>query len=192
MIRTGWRQMGFRVLLLVPALATIAMAQAADADSAAALATRHRLNPPAGWHGPTPDELSAEPLRNELPTQYVEAKADFDGDGKEDHAALFTADDGKSEAVFVKLSSRKSDEWMIAASITRSQPLMGVTMGISVARPGVSKTVCGKGHRECKAGESPELNLKQSSIDFFKFESSASVVYWDRQAKQFQRVWTSD
>ncbi len=39
---------------------------------------------------PTPDELRGEPLRKNLPSQYVEAKADFDGDGKEDHAALFT------------------------------------------------------------------------------------------------------
>jgi hypothetical protein len=194
MICTGWRQMVFKGLLTVPALATILIAQAADFDSAAPTSTnyRSRLNPPAGWHGPTPDELSGEPLRNKLPTKYVEASADFDGDGREDHAALFTADDGKAEAVFVKLSSRNPAEWTIAASVAHSRPFMGVTMGISVEQPGVSKTACGKGYWKCKAGEPSELNLTQSSINFFRFESAGSVVYWDKATKQFQRVWTSD
>jgi hypothetical protein len=158
----------------------------------AALATRGRLSPPAGWHGPTPDELNGEPLRNNLPTKYVEAKADFDGDRKEDHAALFTADDGKSEAVFVKLSSRKPEEWVIAASMAHARPSMGVGMGISVAPPGARKTACGNGYWQCKTGEPAEVNLKYPGIDFFRFESAGSIVYWDRATKQFRQVWISD
>ena len=142
-----------------------------DLHTKAALATRGRLGPPSGWHGPTPDELDTEPLRNDQPTKYVEAKADFDGDGKEDHAALFTADDGLSEAVFVKLSSRKANEWIVAASITHSRPYMGVSMGISVAKAAPSK---------------------QSGINFFRFESSGSVLNWDKATGQFRQTWTGD
>jgi hypothetical protein len=193
--------MRLKVPLTVATLAIAVMAHAADSGSAASavsvynkagLAMRDRPDPPHGWHRPTPDELSGEPLRKNHPTQYIEAEADFDGDGKEDHAALFTADDGKSEAVFVKLSSHKPQEWMIAASMVHSRPSMNVGMGISVEAPGVKKTACGKGYWNCKTGEPSELNLKQPAISFFRFESSGSIVYWDKTKRQFLQVWTSD
>jgi hypothetical protein len=171
---------------------TLASQRGFDLHTKAALTTRNRLNPPIGWHGPTTDELNAEPLRKNSPTQYVEAKADFDGDGKEDHAALFTADDGKSEAVFVKLTSRNAGEWVAAASVEHPKPSMGVGMGISVAKPRTIKTACGKGYWNCKTGEPSELNLKTSGIIFFRFESADSILYWDKATKQFKQIWTSD
>jgi hypothetical protein len=180
--------MGFRALLLTSGLAGCAQLHAAES----AMASRNHLGPPPGWHGPTQDELSAEPLRKNVSNQYVEAKADFDGDGKEDHAALFTADDGKSEAVFVKLSSSKSNEWTMAASVVHPQPYMGVRMGIAVAKPGTMKTACGKGYIACKAGEPAEIRLQQAGIDFFQFESANSVLTWNNTTRQFQRTWISD
>jgi hypothetical protein len=69
---------------------------------------------------------------------------------------------------------------------------MNVGMGISVEAPGVKKTACGKGYWNCKTGEPSELNLKQPAISFFRFESSGSIVYWDKTKRQFLQVWTSD
>lgn len=180
------RESFIRAVLLASGLAGCIQIHAAESGA------RHRLGPPAGWHGPTSDELKSEPLREKMPTQYVEAKADFDGDGKEDHAALFTADDGRSEAVFVKLSSRKTNEWLMAASMAHAQPYMGVRMGILVAEPGTVKTACGKGYWKCKAGEPAELRLQQPGIDFFKFESAGSVLTWNKASGQFQQTWLSD
>jgi hypothetical protein len=168
-------------LILMAAIACCSVhAQASDA-----------LSPPKGWHAPTPDDLRGEPLRNEHPTRYVEAKADFDGDGREDHAALFMADDGMSEGVFVKLSSVSGGTWTPVETVVHTRR-SGAVMGIAVAKAASYKTTCGKGYEPCKKGEPAAIELKQPGIDFFKFESASSIIYWEASSRTFKRIWISD
>jgi len=149
------------------------------------------LSPPTGWHKPTPDELGREPLRDKQPTRYVEARADFDGDGTDDDAALFMADDGMSEGVFVKLSSVATSQWTHIETV-RHPRASGPLMGIAVAKPAAFTTACGKGHWKCNEGEPVVVDLKHPAIDFFRFESASSIIYWDSAAREFKRISTSD
>ena len=149
------------------------------------------VSPPTGWREPTAAELSREPLRGNLPTKYVEAKADFDGDGKEDQAAIFIAGDGKGEGLFVRLSSVNASKWTQVETVVHP-PATGPVMGITIAKPGVFQTTCGKGYSKCRSDEPASVELKYAGIDFFKFESASSIVYWDAGARTFKRVWTSD
>ena len=149
------------------------------------------VSSPTGWRAPTTAELSREPLRGNLPTKYVEAKADFDGDGKEDHAAIFVADDGKSEGLFVRLSSVSAGKWTHVETVGHPSATAPV-MGISIANPGAFRTTCGKGYSKCRRDEPASVELKHAGIDFFKFESARSIIYWDADSRTFKRIWTSD
>src|SRR6478609_3848347 len=131
------------------------------------------VSSPTGWREPTAAELSREPLRGKLPTKYVEAKADFDGDSKEDHAAIFIADDGKSEGLFVRLSSVNASKWTQVETVGYPSAT-GPVMGITIAKPGVFRTTCGKGYSKCRSDEPASVELKHAGIDFFKFESASS------------------
>jgi len=156
----------------------------------AALASE-ALQPPAGWREPTTAELGREPLRSNQPTKYVEARMDLDGDGREDHAALFIADDGKSEGLFAKLSSTNATRWTLVETVGHAQA-SGPVMAISIAKPGVIQTACGKGYWTCKSGEPASVDLKYAGIEFFKFESAGSIIYWEAGSRTFKRIRTSD
>jgi hypothetical protein len=144
----------------------------------------------AGWRPPTQFEL-ADHLgwRKEDPNFYIKAKADFDGDGKEDEARLLINDKENKMGLFVELSSRpgktmKLDEFDDKSWIE--------VMGIMVAKPGKYKTACGKGYVDCQKGEPQELHLKLPAIDYFKEGSANSFFIWENKTKQFKRIWMSD
>jgi hypothetical protein len=146
---------------------------------------------PKGWRAPTQAELGAETLRKNSPTKYVEAKADFDGDGSEDHAALFMADDGRNEGLFVRLSSRRASGWVLVETIGHT--LTGtLLMGVGTVKPGRIETACGKGYGSCAPDAPKAITLKNPAIELFRFESASSIVYWDDKAREFKRIWTSD
>lgn len=144
------------------------------------------------WRRPTREELDAEAMRSSSPARYAEAEADFDGDGVNDLAALFVSINGLSEGLFVRLSSRGADGWQQAAGVVRIVQAAGPVMGISVAKPGKYATACGKGYWTCGEGEPAEVQLEQPGIEFFRFESASSLVYWDKSGASFKRIWTSD
>jgi hypothetical protein len=83
------------------------------------------------------------------------------------------------------------NNWIPAAEIDSSGSA-GPLMGISIAKPGTKPTACGKGYWKCGAGEPAELTLKRPGIDFFRFESASSTIYWDDAAGKFKRVQMSD
>jgi len=148
--------------------------------------------PPQGWRVATPDALSGEPIRRNPPVDNMEAEADFDGDGEVDRAAIFVADDGAREALFVALSTAARGGWRMAAEMEHRNPSMTPVMGISVAPAGRYRTACGKAYWECRPGEPAELELERAGVSWFRFESAASIVYWDQASQEFVQVWVSD
>jgi beta-lactamase regulating signal transducer with metallopeptidase domain/ankyrin repeat protein len=154
---------------------------------------RGTLDPPRGWDSPGPEVMRANPMRAGSPSLYTEARADIDGDGREDHAALFVAADRSREGLFVKLSSRRSGQWQLAASTDRDPGLDGLHMGIAIEAPGTYQAACTRGvGAPCAPGATTEVVLAQSAIAFFAFESARSLVYWDGVAGELRQVWTSD
>ncbi len=118
---------------------------------------------------------------------YLTAKADFDGDGKQDTVRLLINDKKNKIGLFVELSS-KPDETQLAEDDKTAIQVMGVT----IAMPGKYKTACGKEYWACEKNEPAALNLKYPAIDYFKKESANSFFIWNKKAKQFERVWMSD
>ncbi|MDP2277699.1 MAG: hypothetical protein Q8K51_05690 [Nitrospirota bacterium] len=144
----------------------------------------------SNWRTPTKSELAHDlDWRKEDPNLYLKAKADFDGDGKEDTASLLINDKKNKMGLFVELSSRPGKR--IKLDEIEDKSWIEV-MGITVAKPGNYKTACGKGYFDCEKGEPEALNLKLPAIDYFKEGSANSFFIWDKKTKQFQRIWMSD
>jgi len=145
----------------------------------------------SGWSAPTESELTDNlGWRKENPNLYISAKADFDGDGREDEARLLISDKENKMGLFVTLSSQKGANPLLLEVIADKR--MVEVMGIEVAKPGKYKTACGKGYWACKKGEPSELKLTIPAIDFFTFESANSFFVWDTKTRKFKRIWMSD
>ncbi len=150
---------------------------------------------PEGWRYPSPSELSAEPARNDSPTKYSKAVADFNGDGIVDEAYLLKSTKFSGEGLFVRLSDKRIGfKWVELDIIDwgKEYPKVDLSMGIDIAKHGKYKTACGKGYFECNEGEPEVLNLKQPAINYFRFESANSFFVWDNKTRRFNRIWMSD
>jgi hypothetical protein len=143
------------------------------------------------WRTPTKSELADDSgWRKEDANLFLIAKADFDGDGKEDEASLLINDKENKMGLFVTLSSQGKAKPILLETIEDKKRIIG--MGIKAAKPGKYKTACGKGYWDCKKGEPAELNLKMPTIDLFQYESANSYFVWDTKTKKFKRIWMSD
>jgi len=150
--------------------------------------------PPDGWRLPTEAEMADEPLRNESPTKNAIVVADFNGDGKQDYAYLFKSTKFSGEGLLVKLSSPQGYVWKVIAQTDWGDkyPSVELAMGIDLAKPGRYETACSKGYWACKAGEPKSLKLTKAGLLHFRFESAASIWYWDGKTREFRQVWISD
>jgi hypothetical protein len=145
---------------------------------------------PEGWERPTTADLAGPNLefRKGKPGRYLVAEGDFDGDGVRDRAEILVNRISRTYAVYAFAS--KSPE-PIELLDGRIKDVQGV--GISTAKPGRTKTLCGKGYDakdpDCRRGV-PFVDIPLQSIEFFGFETSSSQFYWT--GEKFERVWTSD
>lgn len=144
----------------------------------------------SGWRAPTKAELADETgWRKEDTALYLTAKADFDGDGKQDEVSLLINDEKNKMGLFVELGSQPGNK-------IRLDEIDGMSwievMGVRIAKPGKYKTACGKGYWDCKEGEPEALNLKLPAIDYFNYGSANSFFIWDKKTRQFERMWMSD
>ncbi|MEO8313766.1 MAG: M56 family metallopeptidase [Pseudomonadota bacterium] len=142
-----------------------------------------------GWRALTQEELNKLPVRNDSPTKFARAAADFDGDGKLDEAVILVATDESIQGLFVKLSSQSGD-WTLAIHEPH-KPQSPLVWGIDVQKPGTIDAACAKGYLPCNPDE-PRLFLKHPGIRYFQFEGSAAIVYWDSAARNFKQAWYSD
>ena len=146
---------------------------------------------PKGYRFPeksdyTEDEQSY--LKNNFPYKI---EADFDGNGKVDTALLLIKGDNSGWTLFVFMRS-KNDQIDTFPLDHTEHTVPYLYMGISILEPGKLKTACGKGYWDCKPGEPPTLYLKNPGINYFVFESANSVFYWNKDSKNFSRIWLSD
>ncbi|TAN39492.1 MAG: hypothetical protein EPN25_11525 [Nitrospirae bacterium] len=140
------------------------------------------------WRKPDNKELGSDySWRKEDLNLYLTAKADFDGDGKTDTAALLINEN--KMGLFVTFASRKNIPALLLEATDKKEIR---SMGIKAAKPDRYKTACGKGYWDCKKEEPEILNLKQPAIDFFTYESANSYFVWDKNTETFKRVWMSD
>ncbi len=143
-----------------------------------------------GWRKPDNKELGNDySWRKEDPNLYLTAKADYDGDGKEDMAFLLINDKENKMGLFVELGSRPGKKIKLDQFDDKSWLEV---MGIAVAKLGKYKTACGKGYFDCEKGEPKTLDLKLPAIDYFKEGSANSFFIWNKKTNQFKRIWMSD
>lgn len=152
---------------------------------------------PTGWRFPTPKEL-ADSDRDDSPTRYTTAKADFNDDGVNDEAVLLKSTMFSGEALWVRVSrGRKSFSW-VKLSETKwgpEYPDVDLSMGIEVVNPGTHTYACFDNADDCNFGDTksrPKLKLRNSSLMYFKLGSAASLFFWSNKEKKFLRVWISD
>jgi hypothetical protein len=145
---------------------------------------------PEGWERPTDADLAGPNLqfRKDKPGRYLVAEGDFDGDGVADRAELLVNRVSKTFAVYAFVSKS-------AAPIELADGRIADVgrMAVSVAKPGRTRTACGKGYDSkdpgCKKGV-PFVDIPFQSIEYFGFESGGSQFYWT--GEKFDRIWTSD
>lgn len=146
---------------------------------------------PDGWRLPVPSdytEFDRKYFDEGLPNKV---SADFNGDGVTDIAWILVSQRGDKSALFVGLG--KSDGgYKVIKLDTNLLHSNILNMGISEANPGKYQTACGKGYWDCGENDFPEVNLELSGINYYTFESAASVVFWSHRTHSFERVWTSD
>jgi len=142
------------------------------------------------WRRPNIKDLGDDyGWRKEDPNLYLTARADFDGDGKEDETFLLVNDKESKMGLFAQLSSLPGKKIKLDESDHKSWIEV---MGIAVVKPGNYKTACGKGYWTCEKDEPAALNLNLPAINYFKESSANSFFVWDTKKKKFSRIWMSD
>jgi hypothetical protein len=150
-----------------------------------------KTQPPAGYRFPTesdytgdwkgPSSAGSEPFHD---------KGDFNGDGIQDDVWVLPTTSGTGFGMFAFLGARSGSPQIIRlAAARRDSPQH---YGIGTVKPGRYDTACGKGYWDCKKGEPEKLDLNVDAIEFYVFESSSSIFWWDAKARKFERTWISD
>jgi hypothetical protein len=145
---------------------------------------KHRL--PDGWRLAGKDDYAAEDIRFFNGSMPNHAEADFDGDGKKDHALILFEPDASKCGLFVLLGggrSLKLEEMELSGRDDR------IRAGLSPVKPGKYLTACGRGYWKCAPDETEELNLNRMGIYFFLFEGASSIFYWNDSTRMFDRAW---
>jgi hypothetical protein len=146
---------------------------------------------PAGLRLPTEQELSKEPLRKKSPTKNATISADFNGDGKLDHAFLLAGIKKQKGALAVKLSNGNAYKWFI---LDKELDWDSTQMSLELAKPNRKyETACGKGYWECSANEPKSITLKNTGFWYAPFEQrGAVIIFWNKTKNDFESVTMND
>ena len=134
---------------------------------------------PPGWDKVTmPDLLSTGDFgfRASQVSGYMEARGDFDGDGRPDVAEVYVNRHTGNHAVFITLNARAVAR--IYKVIEAPANLMA-RIGISRTVPGEYRNACPKGYGADKACAPALFKLKNDGVAYFTFESAQKMFYWD-------------
>lgn len=129
---------------------------------------------PYGWHQPTAAELGQRGDKD------LALRADFDGDGKEDAAAILADDRGRAVGVFAFSSS--TSRWVKLDSDAVAELRHWY---IKLAAPGSYETACAPDDAGCKPGT---LKLEHPGIASFQEGKPHTLFYWDSGSKAFKHA----
>ena len=145
---------------------------------------------PDGWREPTEAESDQE-FRGEDSDRYLRAAEDFDGDGRRDQALLLIRKADRAMGLVVFLTRVGDSEAHQLYVFER--PGLIEAMGVRVAQPGYYRILCDDDDRgPCGEDGKNPIALDLPAIDSFKDGSASSLFFWDRDARAFRQVWTSD
>jgi hypothetical protein len=99
---------------------------------------------PVGWRLPTLDEVS-DKERNDRPSRYAKATADFNRDGVADDAVLLKSNRYSAEALWVRLSADNSFTWVKLDETKwgKKYPAVNLSMGVDVGSKAPLQCICG-------------------------------------------------
>jgi hypothetical protein len=158
----------------------------------AAMGAGARQPLPAGYRFPTDADRTHEwaASRKAGPTPF-HARADLDGDGREDDAWILISTQGPGWGLFVYLNSSSSEPAALGLVQNRGD-VRPQTVGVRVVPKGSYKTGCGKGRWRCDQGEPKSLRLKRPAIDFFKASGASSYIWWDARTRKLVQTRMTD
>jgi hypothetical protein len=155
-------------------------------------ASAQSIDPPQGWRYPTEADYRSSwaDFRKDIPKPF-HVLDDFNGDTRTDEAWILIREKPAAWAVFVYLSDGQTGgSWRQVFRVDGDKEPQD--FGITLAKPGRYKTACGKGYWECKKGEPEVLVLTRPAINYFRYESASSIVYWNSKTQRFTTVAISD
>jgi hypothetical protein len=149
-------------------------------------------SPPEGWRFPVESDYSGDwqAFSKDLLTPF-HVGADFNGDRILDEAWILIRTRSVGWGLFVFLSQKDGKTKTIQLQ-DRKGDSNPQRFGIKLVLPGKYKTACGKGYWECKRGEPEVLELSNPAFEFFLYESSSSIYFWDKKANTFKQIFLSD
>jgi hypothetical protein len=116
---------------------------------------------------------------------------DLNGDRVDDSAILVVEKRTKKVALFVLLSNASGRSAGRLINVN-DDPASIHMLGISAAPSGTYVTACGRGYWDCAADEPASVRLERTGIRCFKREGPQSLVFWNQQTLDLQRVWLTD
>ena len=137
------------------------------------------------WRFPVDSDLTGDWASQADAPFHVEA--DFDGNGDNDDMWLVIEKSGEGWQLIAFLNGSHQ-----AIPLTSSESGRAQWFGLRKLDPGTLKTACGKGYWECAEDEPAMLDLPNSAVAFFKFESASTVYYWNHAENAFKSVAESD
>ncbi|MDM7925067.1 MAG: hypothetical protein QUS35_03520 [bacterium] len=145
---------------------------------------------PEGWQVAGKSDYAEEDIRffnDALPNH---AYADFDGDDRKDHVLLLIQREESRYGLFVVPGS--GGRILKIEEMPLSRRDRKIRAGLSLVKPGLYLTACGRGFWDCGPDEPAELELTRNGIYFFIFEGSCSIYYWNDHTLRYDRITVSE
>lgn len=120
-------------------------------------------------------------------------KADFDGNGLIDLAALIVSreDNGWGLRVFMQTSAGSWENFPLIDVDKRKIDHIS-RYGLLAVPPGNYKTWCYHFPTNCTSDEPKEVSIQYQSFEFVVLESTRVLYYWDPKNNNFTEISTSD
>ncbi|MDY6943575.1 MAG: FG-GAP repeat protein [Pseudomonadota bacterium] len=178
-----------RLVFLVPLL----VIATACSIKPAGLSEHALNNPPAEtvWQALPMSQDGEQYWRRDFENGALKATGDFDGDGKRDVAEIRFSQEsnaGKVALFFVSDTMGQPKRRMIDEFVGMDASQVGIRR----VAPGRYETVCGKAYAQCSPEMSTVVELHNDGLEFFVFESSHILYYWQPKFERFGRAWLSD
>jgi hypothetical protein len=184
-----------RVAAVLNPLLTGSLAAAFLIGSASPLVAAEDLSLPDGWRQPTAAEV-AQPWRDGPPDRNLVARADFDGDGTSDIAAVLFSKKQSSNGTPAAIGLFF---WSGADSDISELHVQNGVLEIDVGRVGVDvlpagrhTTACGAGFWECASDEPEQLMLEHPAILYFHHGSVSAAFFRTKSDSAFRSVSMGD